>query len=123
MDLLKKLNENISFLESAVCAADAVVSHTNLEDSSNLKMFYLSSFRNHTFHFQKHPELKHSLLAENAGKSTTYSELCRFLRTYIVQHKLLDGGLIKCDAFLKSLCEKDCVTLFELLKHVKQIIL
>jgi len=123
MDLLNSLTNDITSIESALAAVDIMADSNIMDNVTNLKMIYSTSFRQHIFHFHNKPHVKNSILIEKAGKPVTYSDLCRFLRTYIINNNLLEeNGLIKCDTFLQKVCRKDTVSLFELLKHVKQII-
>jgi len=123
MDLLNSLTDQITSVESTLGAVDKMTNNSDFAYETNLKMIYLASFRQHQFHFHKKSLIKNPWLQKNSGKPILYSELCKFMRTYIIQNKLVGAdGLIKCDEFLKTICGKDTVTLFEFLKHVKQII-
>jgi hypothetical protein len=123
MELLNSLRHDITSFESSLSAVNNMINNSDCDAMSNLKMIYMSSFGRHQFYFHNKPSIKNAWLQENAGKPITYSELCKFMRTYIIQNNLLgDDGLINCDAFLKKICGKDSVSLFEFLKHVKHII-
>ena len=90
----------------------------------NLVEFRDAEFRNSSFYFKEKPEFKHAFLNNNKGKIIKYKNLCRFIRQYIIDKKLVtEDGYIICDEFLKKVCKTNIISFFELAKYFTSIIL
>ena len=58
-----------------------------------------------------------------AGVLLSYTELCRILREYLIQHELVgSSGTIRCDPLLKALTNQETTTFFEIVRCFRSIV-
>ena len=90
---------------------------------TSVKQFASADWRTTVFQFHRKARIDNPLFKARAGTSISYAELCQLLRTYIIDHQLVQpSGRIRCDPLLKALTGASEVSFFEIAKRFTSIV-
>jgi len=123
--LLAKIRSQIITVETSIQKADQALRDLKVPVAGPLSVatFSRTPFRFYTFRVKRRSRIKHSIIEGLAGVDLSYSELCRFLRLYILANGLvIEGGRFKCDDFLKAITHRDSASFFEIVSKFTSIV-
>ena len=128
--LLAKVKHQISSIDADINKADLTTRDLNrlgkrcIGPTKSIEAFVGGGFRRSRFRLQR-PDNECALILRLDGDTAVYSEICRVLRNYLFNNKLvLDDGSIRCDTLISRLTSNNTgnTNFFEILRNFRSLI-